>query len=97
MARFYLLAIEPTLFGGSSLMRCWGRIGTKGQSKIDLFDTGTEATEAFGKLVRSKLKRGYWRNAPGQCELQARSEPVGRSGARSIRILSRDKLGNQIA
>lgn len=61
MARFYLLAIEPTLFGGSSLMRCWGRIGTKGQLKIDLFDTAVEAREAAGKLLHGKLKRGYRR------------------------------------
>ncbi|MGO7609627.1 WGR domain-containing protein, partial [Rhizobium ruizarguesonis] len=29
MARFYLLAVEPNLFGGSSLTRCWGRMGKK--------------------------------------------------------------------
>lgn len=62
MARFYLLTIEPTLFGGSSLMRCWGRIGTKGQLKVDLFDTAVEAREAAGKLLHGKLKRGYRRN-----------------------------------
>ncbi|WP_064709383.1 WGR domain-containing protein [Rhizobium bangladeshense] len=62
MARFYLLAIEPHLFGGRSLMRCWGRIGTKGQRKVDLFDTAVEAREAAGKLLNGKLKRGYRRN-----------------------------------
>lgn len=62
MARFYLLAIEPTLFGGSSLMRCWGRVGTKGQVKIHLFETASEAGQASGRLLHSKLKRGYRRN-----------------------------------
>ncbi|MGO7014944.1 WGR domain-containing protein, partial [Rhizobium johnstonii] len=27
MARFYALSIEPNLFGGTSLVRSWGRIG----------------------------------------------------------------------
>jgi len=71
MARFYLLAIEPTLFGGSSLTRCWGRMGTKGQTKIDLFDTAVEAMEASRRLLSSKLRRGYRQNAMGW---EARSE-----------------------
>ncbi|MGO6832110.1 WGR domain-containing protein [Rhizobium ruizarguesonis] len=62
MARFYLLTVEPILFGGSSLMRCWGRMGTKGQMKIDLFDTAVEAREASRTLLHGKLKRGYRRN-----------------------------------
>jgi hypothetical protein len=32
MRRFYTFTIQPTLFGGSSLIRHWGRIGTNGQS-----------------------------------------------------------------
>ncbi|BCH62446.1 hypothetical protein RvVAT039_pl08320 (plasmid) [Agrobacterium vitis] len=31
MARFYALAVQPTLFGEVSLVRAWGRIGTRGQ------------------------------------------------------------------
>lgn len=34
MQRFYLLAIQPTLFGGTSLVGTWGRIGTGGQMVI---------------------------------------------------------------
>ncbi|WP_026031296.1 WGR domain-containing protein, partial [Sinorhizobium meliloti] len=37
MARFYAMSIEPDLFGGSALVRRWGRIGTRGQERIDLF------------------------------------------------------------
>ena len=29
MRRFYSLSIQPTLFGGASLIRDWGRIGTR--------------------------------------------------------------------
>jgi predicted DNA-binding WGR domain protein len=31
MERFYALAVQPTLFGEVSLVRAWGRIGTRGQ------------------------------------------------------------------
>lgn len=31
MARFYLLSLEPTLFGETAVMRHWGRVGTRGQ------------------------------------------------------------------
>ncbi|QND54557.1 WGR domain-containing protein (plasmid) [Phyllobacterium sp. 628] len=37
MARFYSLTIQETLFGEVSLIRSWGRIGTKGQQKVDTF------------------------------------------------------------
>ncbi|MCA1304938.1 WGR domain-containing protein [Nitratireductor aquimarinus] len=39
MARYYTLSVEPTLFGDAALVRQWGRIGTRGQFKINLFDT----------------------------------------------------------
>lgn len=59
MARFYALAVEPALFGDVSLVRRWGRIGTSGRSKIELFDTSAEAAQALSDLVRRKLNRGY--------------------------------------
>ncbi|MGO6922932.1 WGR domain-containing protein, partial [Rhizobium ruizarguesonis] len=31
MARFYARSIEPNLFGETSLVRSWGRIGSRGQ------------------------------------------------------------------
>jgi predicted DNA-binding WGR domain protein len=37
MARFYGMSIAPTPFGDTSLMRAWGRIGTCGQHRIELF------------------------------------------------------------
>lgn len=59
MRRFYSLSIQPTLFGGASLVRDWGRIGTRGQSMIETFDTGGEADDAMTRLERSKRRRGY--------------------------------------
>lgn len=59
MRRFYALSIQPTLFGGASLVRNWSRIGTAGQSMIETFDQPTEMRRAFDRLERKKRKRGY--------------------------------------
>ncbi|RUV46442.1 WGR domain-containing protein [Mesorhizobium sp. M5C.F.Ca.IN.020.29.1.1] len=59
MRRFYVLAIQPTLFGGASVIRNWGRIGTSGQSMMQTFDRIEEADNTFERLERSKLRKGY--------------------------------------
>ena len=59
VARYYALSIEPTLFGNSSLVRRWGRIGTHGQSKIHYFDREEDAVYMFLTILRQKLSRGY--------------------------------------
>lgn len=59
MRRFYRLAIQPTLFGGASVIRNWGRIGTNGQSMMETFDEAEEATRAMARLERTKRRRGY--------------------------------------
>ncbi|WP_208993881.1 MULTISPECIES: WGR domain-containing protein [unclassified Labrenzia] len=37
MNRFYHLSVEQTLFGGFGVRRIWGRVGTRGRSRLDLF------------------------------------------------------------
>lgn len=59
MRRFYILTIQPTLFGGVSVMRNWGRIGSKGQTKMATFDAQEDADMALSKLERTKRRRGY--------------------------------------
>ena len=59
MRRFYTLAIQPTLFGGASVVRNWGRIGTSGQSMIETFDSNEHAVLAASRLERMKRRRGY--------------------------------------
>ena len=59
MARYYTLAIEPTLFGEISLTRAWGRIGTSGQQKIEVFSSERDAVAAFLDLTRQKRQKGY--------------------------------------
>ncbi|NTG25066.1 WGR domain-containing protein [Agrobacterium rhizogenes] len=59
MARFYEISLEPTLFGETSLVRIWGRLGTRGQQRIDVFSSEKPAVEAFLKLLRQKRAKGY--------------------------------------
>jgi len=59
MRRFYTLAIQPTLFGGATVIRNWGRIGTNGQSMMETYDQPEEAEGAFSRLARTKRRRGY--------------------------------------
>ncbi|BAR63243.1 WGR domain-containing protein (plasmid) [Bradyrhizobium diazoefficiens] len=55
----YALSTQPTLFGGMSLIRNWSRIGANGQTMMQTFDGSAEAVEAFGRLERTKRRRGY--------------------------------------
>ena len=59
MRRFYMLAIQPTLFGGASVIRNWGRIGSNGQTMMETFDSQEDADRALSRLERTKRKRGY--------------------------------------
>ncbi|CAH0343296.1 WGR domain-containing protein [Rhizobium sp. CECT 9324] len=59
MARFYALAVQPTLFGEVSLVRTWGRIGTRGQQMVHFFDNESQAINLFLDMLRRKRKRGY--------------------------------------
>ncbi|MBY4593850.1 MULTISPECIES: WGR domain-containing protein [Rhizobium] len=59
MARFYALSIEPNLFGETSLVRSWGRIGSRGRQKIHVFDNEAKAVVLLLTLLRRKRSRGY--------------------------------------
>lgn len=59
MFRFYRLRLLPDLFGGVSLLREWGRIGTQGRHRIELFSDAGQAADAMLAVYRLKQKRGY--------------------------------------
>ena len=59
MSRFYVLAIEPTLFGGYCLVREYGRIGRGGRVMRQFFATADEAVRELTRLRRMKERRGY--------------------------------------
>jgi len=65
MRRFYAAGIQPTLFGGASVMRYWGRIGTCGRSMVETFDHSEDARSALAKLARAKRRRGYAGSSTG--------------------------------
>ncbi len=59
MARFYGIELQPTLFGEVSVLRNWGRIGTRGRAMMVTFENPAQASEALMKLEKQKRRRGY--------------------------------------
>jgi len=59
MSRFYTLSVQPNLFGGHSVLRSWGRIGSGGRLRVDFYNDETAAGVARDRLVTAKRKRGY--------------------------------------
>ncbi|MER8872548.1 WGR domain-containing protein [Mesorhizobium sp. M0814] len=59
VARFYVLTIEPSLFGDAALVRAWGRICSLGRQRLDLFGSAGEAGEALEAWLARKIRRGY--------------------------------------
>ncbi len=59
MARFYVLSIEPSLFGDLALVREWGRAGHRGRRRLELHRDMEPALEALEKWLARKMRRGY--------------------------------------
>lgn len=59
MARFYMLSLEPTLFGDVAVLRHWGRIGTQGRQAVSLHATRAEAQKMLARQIARRRKRGY--------------------------------------
>ena len=59
MRRFYSMSVQPDLFGGASLVREWGRIGSRGQMLLERHDDEGRAVNALMKLSTTKKRRGY--------------------------------------
>jgi predicted DNA-binding WGR domain protein len=59
MARFYRMQVQPTLFGGVTLIREWGRIGQAGTCRHDQHGTAEAALLALDTLIAAKRRRGY--------------------------------------
>ncbi len=59
MARFYVLDIQPTLFGEWALVREWGRIGSAGRLVSGRFASEQEAALAMAEHLEAKLSKGY--------------------------------------
>lgn len=59
MSRFYRMTVQRDLFGGTSLIRVWGRVGTAGRQRIDTHIDEGRAISALMALARQKRGRGY--------------------------------------
>jgi len=59
MARYYVLSLEPSLFGDTALVRQWGRLGQPGRQRIDLFRQRAHAVETLESWFARKKRRGY--------------------------------------
>jgi predicted DNA-binding WGR domain protein len=59
MARYYVLAVEPSLFGDATLVREWDRLGRPGQRRVELYENQLYAVEALETWLERKRRRGY--------------------------------------
>lgn len=59
MDRYYEITVQPDLFGGTRLIREWGRRGRAGQIMQVHFDDAHSALDALHKLATAKCRRGY--------------------------------------
>jgi predicted DNA-binding WGR domain protein len=59
MRRFYIMDVQPDLFGRWSFIREWGRIGQPGEVLIRRYPTEQEARAAAARQKRVKERKGY--------------------------------------
>jgi predicted DNA-binding WGR domain protein len=59
MRRFYLLDVQPDLFGGVLLVKQWGRIGARGRIVDESYENEALATRAMQECAARKRRRGY--------------------------------------
>lgn len=59
ISRYYYLELRSTLFGGSAVVREWGRIGRQGRLRIDSYPTEAAGRRALEKFAAAKRQRGY--------------------------------------
>ena len=57
--QFYKMTVQLDLFGGASLIRVWGRIGSRGRQCIDRHPDEGQASNALMALARKKRLLGY--------------------------------------
>jgi predicted DNA-binding WGR domain protein len=59
LRRFYLMTAQRDLFGGATLIREWGRIGSPGKLQIEHHPDEGRAVNALAEIMAAKRKRGY--------------------------------------
>ncbi|MGC1497915.1 MAG: WGR domain-containing protein [Sulfitobacter sp.] len=59
MNRYYFMTVQRDLFGGASLIKEWGRIGSGGKVHVSRHADEGQAVDMLADLVQRKTKRGY--------------------------------------
>lgn len=59
MARYYRLSIAETLFGHWTMIREWGRIGSRGQTREHWCRSHDEAVALLEDHRQARTRRGY--------------------------------------
>lgn len=59
MKRFYAMYVQRDLFGGASLVREWGRLGSPGHILIVSYPDEGRAVDALAAIAKQKRGRGY--------------------------------------
>lgn len=59
MCRFYTIGLQPDLFGGCTLVREWGRLGSAGTIHYDIYPNEGAAVDALLAHVGRKERGGY--------------------------------------
>jgi predicted DNA-binding WGR domain protein len=57
--RFYLLSWQPTLDGSAALVCSWGRLGTRGRSRMLCAADQPNAQDVVARIIRRRVQRGY--------------------------------------
>lgn len=59
ISRFWLSMVTPTLLGGWSLVREWGRIGSPGTVQARTYQSEKEAVRAEQQGIKKRQRHGY--------------------------------------
>lgn len=59
MNRYYRMVVHRDLFGGATLIREWGRVGSPGQIRKEYHVDEGRAVDALADVMLKKRKRGY--------------------------------------
>jgi predicted DNA-binding WGR domain protein len=53
------MTVQSDLFGGTALIREWGRIGAGGQIVREVYPDEGQAIDALAQMAKIKSRRGY--------------------------------------
>ena len=57
--RFYLVTVQPDLFGGAALVAEAGQVGSPGSTTTRFFPDEGIAVDALSEVAKRKVKQGY--------------------------------------